>query len=201
MTDDELLAALRRLYLERERGLKERFDRSISFADAVLDNRWTRAARLGFSSGVSIYDSALVFGDVTVGKDTWIGPATILDGGGGGLSIGASCSIAAGVHIYTHDTVLWAISGGKAPQRQAPVAIGDNCHIGAQSIILPGVRIGRKCIVAANSLVNGDVADGTLVGGSPARVIGYVEGEGEQVTIRVDSTLSSLSTPQKSRYL
>jgi acetyltransferase-like isoleucine patch superfamily enzyme len=197
MTDEELLAALRRIYLERERGLKDRFDRSIPFADAILDNRWTRAERLGFAHGVSIYDSALVFGDVSVGEETWIGPGTILDGGGGGLRIGAYCSIAAGVHVYTHDTVLWAISGGRAPQRQAPVSIGDRCHIGAQSIILPGVSIGRKCIVAANSLVNRDVPEGTLVGGSPARVIGHIEGEDERVAIRIDSALSSLSDPRE----
>ena len=193
MTDDDLLAALRRLYLERERGLKERFDRSIPFADTILDNRWSRAERLGFAADVSIYDSALVFGDVTVGTETWIGPSVILDGTGGGLKIGSYCSIAAGVHVYTHDTVLWAVSGGKAPRRYAPVAIGDRCHVGAQSIILPGVTIGRKSIVAANSLVNRNVPEGCLVGGSPARLIGYVEGEGENVSIRIDSSLSSLS--------
>lgn len=195
MNKDELLGALRELYLDKEKRLKDHFDRSIPFADVVLDNRWSRAERLGFAPGVSIYDSALVFGDVKVGEQTWIGPSVILDGTGGGLSIGTFCSIAAGVHIYTHDTVLWAVSGGKAPRRKASVTIGDRCHIGAQSIILPGVNIGRKCIVAANSLVNRDVPEGCLVGGSPARVIGYIEGEDENVSIRIDASFSSLAHP------
>lgn len=188
MTDDDLLAALRRLYASREAHLKETFDRSLSFADAVLDNRWTRAARLGFGEGASIYDSALVYGDVAVGEQTWIGPSVILDGSGGSISVGAFCSIAAGVHIYTHDTVLWALAGGKAPRRREPVSIGDCCHIGAQSVILPGVTIGRQCVVAANSLVNRAVPPKMVVAGTPARVVGRVEGEGEAVRIVMDTT-------------
>lgn len=187
MTDDDLLAALCRLYEARESRLRNRFDRSLPFADAMLDNRWTRAKRLGFTEGASIYDSALVFGDVTAGEQTWIGPSVILDGSGGGITIGAFCSIAAGTHIYTHDTVLWALTGGKAPRRRAPVSVGDCCHIGAQSIILPGVTIGSQCVVAANSLVNRPVPSMTVVAGTPARAIGRVEGEGEAVRIVMDT--------------
>lgn len=192
MPHENLLHALRQLYLEREAWLGETFDRSISFADAILDNRWSRAERLGFAAGASIYDSALVFGEVAVGEQTWIGPTVILDGTGGGIRIGSYCSIAAGVHLYTHDTVLWAVSGGKAPRRKAPVTIGDCCHVGAQSIILPGVTIGRKSVVAANSLVNKDVSEGSIVAGSPARVIGRVEGDGENVHLRIDGPISDL---------
>jgi acetyltransferase-like isoleucine patch superfamily enzyme len=188
--NEALLNALRQLYNDRESWLGEAFDRSIPFADAILDNRWSRAERLGFAEGVSIYDSALVFGSVAVGEQTWIGPNVILDGTGGGIKIGAYCSIAAGVHLYTHDTVLWAVSGGKAPRRKAAVEIGDCCHIGAQSILLPGVKVGRKSIVAANSLVNKDVPEGFVVAGTPARMIGRVEGEGAQVQLHFDSPLA-----------
>lgn len=193
MTNDDFIAALRRVYEVREASLKEEFDRSLPFADAILDNRWSRAKRLGFSEGASIYDSALVFGEVEVGVQTWVGPNVILDGTGGGIRIGSFCSIAAGVHIYTHDTVLWAVSGGQAARRKAPVSIGDRCHIGAQSIILPGVSIGRKCVVAANSLVNRDVMESSVVAGSPARVIGRVDGEGESAKISVDTHVTGLS--------
>ena len=189
MNSQDLAAQLRGLYAEREEALKAQFDRSLSFADAVLGNRWERASRLGFDEGVSIYDSAMVFGDVKVGEQTWIGPSVILDGTGGGIEIGSFCSVAAGVHIYTHDTVLWAVSGGKAGRRKAPVKIGDRCHLGAQSIILPGVTIGRKCVVAANSMVNRDVLEGTVVGGTPAHVLGHVEGEDENTRIIFDSPI------------
>lgn len=184
----ELEEALKKVYLEKEAGLAAEFNRSLSFADSVLGNRWERATRLGFGKNVSIYDSALVYGDVSVGEESWIGPSVILDGSGGPVTIGSYCSIAAGVHIYTHDTVLWALAGGKASRRQAEVKIGSCCHIGAQSIILPGVEISNQCVVAANSLVNKPVEEKTIVAGTPARKIGRVEGEGVDTRIVIDST-------------
>ena len=51
------------------------------------------------------------------------------------------------------------------------VHIGDNCFIGAHSIILPGVTIGDSCVVAAGSVVARDVPAGSLVAGNPARVL------------------------------
>ncbi|KKJ77017.1 hypothetical protein WH95_10150 [Kiloniella litopenaei] len=190
MTPEELKKISSLLYQRCEEELGDMFDRSLPFADSILRNRWGRAKRLGFGEGASIYDSAMVFGDVKVGEKTWIGPGTILDGTGGGLNIGSYCSIAAGVHLYTHDTVLWAVSLGKAPRRKAEISIGDGCHLGAQSIVLPGVTIGSQCVVAANSVVNKAIPPRTVVGGSPARVIGIIEGENEDIHIKIKTGVS-----------
>lgn len=51
------------------------------------------------------------------------------------------------------------------------IKIGNNCFIGAKSIILPGVTIGDNCIVAAGSVVAKSVASGTIVDGVPAKYI------------------------------
>lgn len=182
----DLEDSLKALYATKETKMAKMYDRSLSFADSILDNRWDRAHRLGFGINSSIYDSALVYGKVDVGKETWIGPSVILDGSGGSIAIGDYCSIAAGVHIYTHDTVLWALSGGKASKKQSGVNVGSCCYIGAQSIILPGVSIMGQSVVAANSVVNKSVESMTVVAGSPARVIGRVEGEGDNMRITID---------------
>jgi len=71
--------------------------------------------------------------------------------------------------------------------RKAAVKIGSNSYIGAQSVIVAGVTIGERCVIAANSLVNRDVPDGTIVGGTPARQLGRVEGEGADATLVFDS--------------
>ncbi len=184
MDTHEFLRVLQMAYLEREAELKQKFNRSLPLADALFD-RWERARRLGFEEGSSIYNSALVYGDVKVGAHTWIGPYTLLDGSGGGVTIGDYCSISAGTHIYTHDSVFWALSGGKVPKRTGAVAIGNCVYIGSQCIITAGVRVGSRCVVAANSFVNRDVPDGMIVGGSPAKVIGRVDGEGESVRVRM----------------
>jgi len=185
----KLIDLLRKAYIETDEELRAQFDRSLPFADGLFD-RWERAKRLGFNKGASIYNSALVYGDVQVGENTWVGPYTLLDGSGGEISIGSFCSISAGVHIYTHDTVMWALSGGKLKRRTGPVKIGDCCYIASQCIIAPNVTIGRQCVVAANSYVNRDVPERSIVGGNPAKTLGRVEGSGENVRLRFNTTRS-----------
>ena len=165
----EFYHKLLKLKEEFDRLFKENFNRSIPFADLVFD-RWEKAKSLGFGEGSSIYDSSYVFGDVSVGKFTWIGPNTILDGSGG-LAIGSNCSISAGVQIYSHDTVEWAISGGVAPYEYGPVVIGNNCYLGPNAIISLGVTLGDGCIVGANSFVNKSYPSRSKIAGSPARLM------------------------------
>lgn len=175
---------IKQAWAEQDEFLRQSFSRSLPFGDALFD-RWERAKSLGFDEGASIYHSAFIYGDVKVGRNTWIGPNVILDGSGGGLTIGANCSVSAGVHIYTHDTVLWAISGGSAPFRKAAVSIGDCCYIGSQSVIAAGVAIGNQCVIGANSFVNDDVPDRSVVAGSTARAIGRVVGNGAEARLEL----------------
>lgn len=178
-----LCGLLRYLYTLHDEKLRDRFKRSLSFQDGLFD-RWERARRLGFADKASIYNSAAVFGDVQVGESTWIGPNVMLDGSGGPLRIGMYCSLSAGVQIYTHETVHWALSGGTAPFHQAAVAVGDFCYIGSHAIIRAGVTIGSHCVIGANAFVNKDVPSRTVVVGTPARQIGSVRIENG--TIRLD---------------
>lgn len=57
------------------------------------------------------------------------------------------------------------------PSTTKPVSIGANTWICAGAIILPGVRIGEFCVVAAGSVVTKDVPSHTMVAGVPAKVI------------------------------
>ena len=184
---------IRQAYGEIDARLRQQFDRSLPMQDALFD-RWQRARDLGFGDKTSIYNSAVVLGPVTVGEETWIGPYVIFDAAGGCIEIGSTCSISCGVHIYTHDTIAWALSGGKLEPRRAPVKIGDRCYIGSQSVVTAGVTIGNGCVVAANSVVNRDVPDDTVVGGSPARRLGKVAFRaGKPVLIYDDGSETAVS--------
>ena len=79
-----------------------------------------------------------------------------------GIHIGKYSVVTFGAAILTHDYVN---------KLNRDVRIGDNCFIGAHSIILPGVTIGDGCIVAAGAVVARDVPPGSLVAGNPARVV------------------------------
>ncbi len=181
---DALATALAEAHTTRDADMRARWDRSLPLPELFTD-RWERARRLGFGEGASVYDSAVVLGDVEVGADTWVGPNALLDGSGGPLRIGAWCSVSAGVHLYTHDTVRRSLSMGVAARAVGPVSVGDGCHLGAESIVVHGVTIGDRCVVGANSFVNADVPDRAVVAGSPARVVGRVVGEGEDVALEV----------------
>lgn len=165
----KLTHALQQVWLQRRREVHGRWQRTLSFGEYVVD-RWQKAHELGFGEGTSIYDSALVFGDVTVGARTWIGPFVVLDGSGG-LAIGDNCSISTGVQIYSHDTVEWAITGGSASYEYGATCIGNNCYIGPNTVVARGVTIGDGALVGANSLVLADVPAGAKAYGNPCRVV------------------------------
>jgi acetyltransferase-like isoleucine patch superfamily enzyme len=83
------------------------------------------------------------------------------------VTIGNDVAIAN--EAYIMDTDSHGVEG--RPVKNAPVRIGDGSWIGARAIILPGVTIGRRCLVAAGAVVSRDVPDDTLVAGNPARII------------------------------
>lgn len=168
--DVELLKKIKKLYASLRTGVDKKWERTLPFADYFVD-RWEKAESLGFGKGASIYDSALVLGDVKVGENTWIGPFTVLDGSGG-LEIGSFCSISAGVQIYTHDSVQWALSAGRHMVERAPTRIGSCCYIGPNAVIAMGVTIGDGAVIGANSLVLKDIPAGSKAHGTPCRAVG-----------------------------
>jgi acetyltransferase-like isoleucine patch superfamily enzyme len=166
----QLLKDLKNLWFQRQRDCKEQWQRSLPFGDYVVD-RWEKAEELGFGHGSSCYDSVIVLGDVEVGKNTWIGPFVVLDGSGG-LAIGSNCSISAGVQIYSHDSVNWALSGGQASYDKEFSRIGNNCYIGPHTVIAKGVSIGHGCVIGAHSLVLENIPSQSKAYGNPCRVMG-----------------------------
>jgi acetyltransferase-like isoleucine patch superfamily enzyme len=172
VADNDFRQQIHQLDGELRHVMRERWQRDLPFDELVFD-RWDRARSLGFGPGSSIYHLSYVYGDVRVGEETWIGPFTLLDGTGG-LEIGAFCSISAGVHIYTHDTVRWALSRGAIEPERAPVTIGDCTYVGSQAVIRKGVTIGDHCVVGAGAFVDRDIPPYTVAAGIPCRPIGTV---------------------------
>lgn len=180
LTEDssELLGRLQKLQAELDAVTFERYDRINPFFENVTD--WRDKGKRYLNEDVVAFDSATIMGNVTMGKHCWIGPHCLIDGSGG-LEVGDYCVFAAGTHVYTHDTVKWALSGGKKPYKHAPVTIGDRVFIGAQSVILAGVTVGKCTLICANATVTSDIAPYSIAAGTPAKTIGHVIIEGEDV--------------------
>ena len=150
-----MINELIRVFRKARRDRWKKWKRVLPVGDEISD-RWEKAKFLGFGEGTTIYDSSLVIGKVKVGRNTWIGPFTVLDGSGG-LEIGSNCAVAAGVQIYSHSTVKWAISGGVDEYERKKTVIGSSCYLGPNAVIGMGVTIGDHCVVGANTFVNRDM--------------------------------------------
>lgn len=90
------------------------------------------------------------------------------------IRLGTKASLARYVYIADH---THAYDDPDAPSLEQgitdirPVEIGDGAWLGQNVTVLPGVRIGRGCVVAAHSVVSTDLPDFSLAAGAPARVI------------------------------
>jgi acetyltransferase-like isoleucine patch superfamily enzyme len=171
-SDKELSNLLYNIYKLRSalRSLtKKKFKRINPFIESIFDWKEKGAFLFGKEKNITVYDSCTIVGDVSVGENTWIGPYSAIDGTAG-IRIGKNCSISSGVQILTHDTIKWALTGGKHPYEYAPVEIGDNCFLGTNAVILKGVKIGHHCIIGAGAIVTSDVPDYHIATGVPARI-------------------------------
>jgi acetyltransferase-like isoleucine patch superfamily enzyme len=54
---------------------------------------------------------------------------------------------------------------------KGPIVIGPDCFLGYRAVIMPGVTLGRHCVVGANAVVTRSFPDFSMVVGSPARLI------------------------------
>lgn len=101
------------------------------------------------------------------------------------IEIGDNCLITSGVKFITHDGSISVIynkfSGlplkdvyGKY-NKFGKIKVGNNCFIGINTIILPGVTIGDNTIIGAGSVITRDIPDNTVYAGNPAREICKLE--------------------------
>ena len=98
------------------------------------------------------------------------------------LTIGEGCHIGASVGIYTHgaeysirllgNQLVHIPNAERKGNTRGPVSIGPYSFIGVQSLILPGVTIGKGCLITPGTIVNRDVPDYSIVAGRPGKVVG-----------------------------
>ncbi len=133
---------------------------------------------------VTILGGAEGHGSVRIGKYVHVASCCVLSGRGG-VSLGDYCAVAAGSRIYSGsnyhtdpanpDAPLLSMSAASPLRMQyvveEPVSIGEYSFISLNTVVLPGVTVGKAAVVGAGSVVTGDIPPFTIAVGSPARVV------------------------------
>lgn len=140
----------------------------------VADNA-TVVGNVRLENNASVWFNAVVRGDnelITIGENSNVQDCSVLHTDPGvPLTIGKNVTV--GHKVMLHGCV-----------------IGDNSLIGINSVILNGAKIGKNCLIGANSLVTEgkEIPDGSLVMGSPAKVIKQLSPEQQQGLLRSAET-------------
>ena len=135
-------------------------------------------------AGTMIGEQASICAGMSPGHD--LGPESV-------LRIGDRCVIGRGSHIVAHQSIAIGddvftgpyvyitdqnhrysdpdLPIGRQWPVNAPVSIGSGTWLGTGVIVLPGAAIGNNVVVAAGSVVRGEIPDRCVVAGVPARVV------------------------------
>ena len=129
---------------------------------------------------VEIGEGAVIMMGAILNIGTAVGEGTMIDMGavlGGRAIVGRHSHIGAG-------TVL---AGVVEPPSAKPVTIGDNVLIGANAVVIEGVRVGNGAVVAAGAVVTRDVPENAVVAGVPARIVKMKDEKTEGKTALIDA--------------
>lgn len=131
-------------------------------------------ARIG--KGCIIMMGAVINVGAEVGEKTMVDMNAVI---GARAMIGKACHIGAGA----------VIAGVLEPPSKKPVIIEDNVFVGANAVVLEGVKLGKGSVVAAGAVVLEDVRPGLVVAGVPANVKGRVEDVSQKEKISIVKSL------------
>lgn len=121
------------------------------------DVAFTNAERITIGNGARIGSRCHLWagprdGRIIIGDDALFGPEVMLTAATYGYNSGAPVT--------------------DQPMREADIVIGNDVWIATRAVILPGARIGDGAVIAANSVVKGEVPAMAIVAGAPARIVG-----------------------------
>lgn len=96
---------------------------------------------------------------------------------GGYIRIGSYTLIGPNCQLYTPQHPMDYLERREKKETAYPITIGDDCWLGGNVVVCPGVTIGNRCIIAAGSVVTKDIPDDSMAAGCPAVVKKQLNGK------------------------
>ena len=140
----------------------------------------TRGTRISIGARSEIYDHVVIrcvggSGDIEIGEFCYFNPGAVLYSGNG-IKMGNYVLLAAGVKIMPTNHAFGRrdvpIRHQGFAESKGGIVIEDDVWLGANAVVLDGVRIGRGAVIAAGSVVTSEVPPYEIWGGIPARKMG-----------------------------
>ena len=112
--------------------------------------------------GVRLGSGCEIYRDVNFGSEPYL------------ITLGDRVRITSGCKLITHDGGIWTLKKAGYIEEggiYGAIRIGENTHIGMAAVIMPGVEIGKNCIIGCGAVVTRSIPDDSVAVGVPARVI------------------------------
>lgn len=156
-------------------SMKSRFDydyiEDVQIGRDVLISDWCLI-------GVCNRDKNNRISRLIIGESSFIGEFNNIRATGGEIKIGQYCNISQHCSLVASNHLTKRgvnISQQEWDEEKTGIEIGDDVWIGANSCVLPGVKIGNGAVIGAGSVITRDIPDNAIAVGNPARVIKYRE--------------------------
>jgi len=124
---------------------------NVNIAQGVVFGRGGKIS-IGNNSGIGECSRLVAMESIIIGDDVMIAPEVLMLTGG---------------HKYDDPNIFLR----EHESLTAPIKIGSDCWIGARAIILPGVAVCNRVIIAAGSVVTKSITESGIYGGNPAKKI------------------------------
>ncbi len=156
--------------------------RIVKLLETLLWNLCGNSGRIKMlkKHGVRLGSGCQIYRDVNFGSEPYL------------ITLGNQVRIASGCKMITHDGGIWTLKKAGYIEEggiYGAIQIQDNTHIGMNAIIMPGVKIGKNCIIGCGAVVTRDVPDGSVAVGVPARVIETLEAYYQKHRDDIDHTV------------
>lgn len=164
-------------------GREDEVEGAVIGKECILRDHGIIYSRAFLGDRVQTGHHYLIREDTAIGDNTLVGTGVVIDDR---CKIGEGVSIQTGVYIPTgtiiEDRVFLGPRAvltndrymGRTQNWLEPVTVKFGARIGANSVLLPGITIGREAVVGAGAVVTKDVPDFAVAVGNPARIIGEV---------------------------
>lgn len=129
--------------------------------------------RLKLPASAKLGEVTVIGKNLSVGEHTYFNSGYVSTSSEAHVRIGSWCAIGYNVTVLavTHESDCPTGPASMRPLLTGNVEIGDGTWIGNNVVIIPGVTIGRQCVIGANAVVTGTVPDFAVAAGIPCRVV------------------------------